>query len=89
MDLNGHILRKFQIEAADRLHDRLEQWKLSDAALDALNVRFPELSDSAMLLKVVAINALYSTNVFALIELASHVRRVLEREEHPQKLGKN
>lgn len=66
-----------QIEAAGRIRTHLGQWVLSDEALETLRQRLPRFEPSAVLLKVVAINALYGTNVYALVRMADHIGKVL------------
>jgi len=74
-------LHKRQINAATRLHKQLRQWQLSDAALIALHKKYPGFTPEACLLKSVAINAIYGTNVLAIIRTANHVARVLGRKK--------
>lgn len=64
-----------KIEAAKRIHERLEQWRLADQALQRLADGCFELD--ACLLKVVAVNALYGTNLYAVTRMAKHVTGVL------------
>jgi hypothetical protein len=66
-----------QIAAARRLHQRLEQWRLIDAALASLALRFPEFNLEETLLKATCVNALYGTNVLAIHHLAKHVAELL------------
>ena len=66
-----------QIEAANRLCARMEQWKLSDAALDDLASRLPRFDERSTLLKAVTVNSLYGTNVYVIIPMAAHVAAVL------------
>jgi len=66
-----------KIDAANRLHERLEQWRLADEALRLLADRCPGFAPDACLLKVVAVNALYGTNVYATTRMAKHVASVL------------
>jgi len=68
-----------QILAAGRIHARLGQWQASDRALAALGQRFPEFDMDACMLKVVTINALYGTNVFAVVRMAKHVAGIMAR----------
>jgi len=68
-----------QIEAAGRLYLQLQQWRLSEAALDALAERFTGFSEEAVLLKVVTVNSLYGTNVLALSRMAAHINGILAR----------
>jgi len=70
-------LRKGQIEAACRLHSRLKQWQLSDAALTRLATDIPGLGPEACLLKAVAVNTLYGTQVLAIVRMADHICRTL------------
>ena len=66
-----------QIAAAERLHARSRQWRVSDGALHALARRFPDFGDEAVVLKSVAINALYGTNIFAITRMAEHAKGVI------------
>src|SRR2546425_485796 len=66
-----------QIEAANRLHEKLFQWQVTDRALHTLQVNLPEFDIEATLLKVAAINQLYGTNVYAVIGMAQHVTEVM------------
>src|SRR5258708_9467222 len=66
-----------QIEAANRLHRQLPQWQITDYALHALQVRFPGFDIEATLLKVVTVNQLYGTNVYAVIRMAQHIAKVM------------
>jgi hypothetical protein len=70
-----------QIAAAERLHARSRQWRVSDDALHALAQRFPDFGDEAVVLKCVAINALYGTNVFAITRMAEHVKGVIAKTD--------
>lgn len=66
-----------KIDAANRLHDRLEQWKLADQALRLLAERCADFEPATCLLKVAAVNELYGTNVYATTRMAKHVARLL------------
>lgn len=70
-----------QIEAAKRLHGRLQQWKLTDEALALLSKQLPGFAPCEALIKITVINALYGTNVKAILPVARHVSRVLEKPE--------
>jgi len=70
-----------QIAAAERLHARSRQWEVSDGALHALAKRFPDFGDEAVVLKSVAINALYGTNIFAITRMAEHVKGVIAKSD--------
>jgi len=67
-----------QIEAANRLHGKLLQWQVTDRALHALQERFPGFDINATLLKVVAVNQLYGTKVYAVVGMAQHVTEVMQ-----------
>lgn len=69
-----------QIEAANELHLRLEQWRITDTALQELHVRFPGFDIEATLLKVVAVNQLYGTNVYAVDRMAKHIVEVMHAD---------
>lgn len=70
-------LNEEQIAAAGTLHATLKQWQLTDKVLGRLRIAFPGFGAEESLLKVVAVNALYGTNVLALGRAASHVQKVL------------
>ncbi len=74
-------LTEAQIAAAGRLHGRLEQWAAADRALFALARQFPGFDADAVLLKVVTINALYGTNVYAVLRMARHAEKVMRTVE--------
>jgi hypothetical protein len=66
-----------KIEAANRLHKRLELWRLTDQALGLLDQRCPSFEPDVCLLKVVAVNGLYGTNLYAITRMAKHAAGVL------------
>jgi hypothetical protein len=70
-----------QIDAACRLHQRLGQWWLSDAALKRLREALPEFDRESCLVKSVAINALYGTQVLAIVRMAEHAEAVLRKTD--------
>ena len=74
-------LTKDQIVAANRLHERLAQWRAADEALLAVRERFPEFDMTGCLVKTLIVNALYGTNVFAITRMAEHVRKVLDETD--------
>lgn len=65
------------VEAARKLHAKLLPWHRSDQALLAIKAGVQGFSPAATLAKVAAINALYYTNVFALVRVAEHFSGVL------------
>jgi len=70
-------LTQAQIAAANRLREHLPNWELSDRALVALAQRMPGFSPKEALIKTATINALYGTNVFAVVRMAEHVACVM------------
>jgi hypothetical protein len=74
-------LARSQVDAAGRLHAELPFWGAADNALEALARKFPGYQNEAALLKVVAINSLYYTNVFAVSRMARHVESVMTEFE--------
>src|SRR5687768_12504828 len=70
-------LTQNQIEAAGRLHQDLPQWHLSDAALKRLRETLTTFDIESSLLKTVAINSLYGTQVFAIVRMAQHITAVM------------
>src|SRR5438552_7817602 len=66
-------LSQEQVDCACRLHERLAQWRLSEAALEKLADKFPGFSAEACLLKTVAVNEIYGTQLFATVRMARHI----------------
>ena len=66
-----------QIDAANRLHAQLPQWQITDRVLESLHMRFPDFGIEATLLKVVAVNQLYGTNVYAVDVIAKHIESIM------------
>lgn len=74
--LSPHLIR-----AACDLHTTLIPWHRSDEALLAIKTGVPGFSPAATLAKVAAVNALYYTNVFALVRVAEHFSGVLAQAD--------
>ncbi len=74
-------LSQAQIDAAVRLHRQLHQWRTSDAALENLGKAFPGFSAEDCLLKSVSVNAIYGTNVLAIVRMAKHVEKVMAQSD--------
>ena len=55
----------------------LAQWKLSETALESLAEKLPDFSPEACLLKTVAVNAIYGTQLLATVRMAKHVEKLL------------
>lgn len=70
--LSPHLVR-----AACDLHATLVPWHWSDEALLKIKAGVPGFSPPATLAKVASVNALYYTNVFALVRVAEHFSGVL------------
>jgi hypothetical protein len=74
MNLELSLFQK-QIDAAARLHKRLPQWQLPDAALIALHENLPGFESAVCLLKSAAVIAIYGTNVLAIALLPATLTR--------------
>jgi hypothetical protein len=72
-------IEETQISSAQRLHRRLEQWQLVVSALASLATQFPTFAPHETLLKAIAVNALYGTNVLAIQHVAKHLTAVLQQ----------
>lgn len=70
-----------QVEAAGKLYQSFPAWRLADDALSELRGRFPSFDETSVLLKTVAVNTLYSTNVFAVQKMAQHIVAVLAKTD--------
>lgn len=72
-------LRPEQVGAAQAIYNTYAgSWRRTDAALAALADAMPDFNAVAVLIKVVAVNSLYGTNVYALDRAAQHVGEVLD-----------
>ena len=65
-----------QIEAANWLHAQVPYWQTTDGVLDALAERFPRFGAEETLIKVIAVNALYGTNLYAVARMAVHAQQL-------------
>ena len=78
-------LTQQQVKSACQLHDRLKQWKRSDDALLRLHTSLPGFGAAECLLKCVAVNTLYGTQVLAIIRMADHVCNQLAIGQDPRR----
>jgi len=76
-------LSERQVAAANRIYLRLERWQITDRALRMLAGSCPEFGPEETLLKVVAINGLYATNVYAIDRMADHIRHIVQATDIP------
>src|SRR5271157_756562 len=60
----GATLKLTQIEAADRIYERLKDWKRPIAALEMLDTELPSFDTSTTLLKTTLVNAERQTRNF-------------------------
>jgi hypothetical protein len=74
------LLTSNQVEAACQLHETLPRWALADAALRRVRERIAGFDEPACLVKVVAVNDLYGTNVLATVALAQSMSRILAQK---------
>lgn len=65
------------VEAASLLQEKLSGWRHSEAALDLAARRMPGFDSATALAKVVLINALYYTNVYAVTKVAQRFASIL------------
>lgn len=72
-------LKPAQIEAAQKLYNRMPEWRAANEALVVLGEKFPGFDLPAVLLKAVAVNQLYSTNVYAIVHMGRHLHSLLSR----------
>jgi len=66
-----------QIEAANRLFNRLDQWRAAMRAAQTLSDKVPGFSEDAVILKIVATRSLFGGGMHSLMTMARHVERVL------------
>jgi hypothetical protein len=72
----ANALTQEQVDIANRFHRQLSRWQISDKALFRLRDCVPEWDAAACLLKSVAINSIYGTNVYATIRVAEHIASI-------------
>lgn len=71
------------IEAGKLLHAMVPSWETTDKALNAVHENFPKDDLASCLVKVVTVNSLYSTNVYAVWRMAEHVQQILADPHRP------
>jgi hypothetical protein len=69
-------LSETQIDAANGFRQHLKKRELSYAALVALHEKLPGIEPEICLLKSEAVNAMYGTNVLAILSMAERGRVV-------------
>jgi hypothetical protein len=72
-----------QVRAAARVFGRLLGWQSSDNALHRLHEAIPGFGPEASLLKAVAVNQIYSTQVMAIARMGRHVADLMTRSPRP------
>jgi len=73
-------VKQREVEAANRLHDRVVEWRNGAEALSKLrNCLGNDWDFPSTLLKCVAVNALYNTNVIAIRPMAKHVSAIMKK----------
>ncbi len=72
-------LLQSQIEAAQRLYARLDMWRATNVAFNMLRQALPGFDLHAVLIKAAAVNQLYGTNVYAIVRMAQHISRIMDR----------
>jgi len=79
-------LTQAQVDCACRVHETLAQWRLAEAALERLAHSVPGFSAEASLLKTVAVNSIYGTQLLATVRMAKHIENLLSNS-HTDTLG--
>ena len=74
-------IKPSQVKVAQDIQKTLPMWDLTDKALRKLNECYEGFDLDACMIKVAAVNALYSTNVYAITRMAEHIHATLQREE--------
>lgn len=70
-------LTQAQLDEACHIHEKLPQWQVAERALKTLAVCVPGFSKEACLLKTVAVNSIYGTQLLAFVRMAQHIEKVL------------
>lgn len=79
-------LTQAQVDCACRVHGTLAQWRLAEAALERLAQSVPGFSAEACLLKTVAVNAIYGTQLLATVRMAKYTENLLGKH-HTDAIG--
>jgi hypothetical protein len=86
MDLEVALSEK-EINCARRIYDRIPQMKQADAALKKLREKMPGFSIEECLLKAVAINSLYGTQILAIVQMGRHIADIFIDPHKPEGVG--
>lgn len=78
-----------QIEAAQRIQERLPIWSNTDKALQWVGENYTGFSLDACLLKTAAVNALYATNVRAVSRMAVGIHKLFENGTYAAHVKQN
>jgi len=76
-------LSREQIESAGRVYQALSQWRLADSTLEMLANRLPGFSAEECLLRTVAVNSIYGTQLLATLRMAEHIRGIFADPSTP------
>jgi len=79
------VLSEHQIESARRMFASMPRWQLAEGALVALAEAMPAFDLQACLVKTVAVNSIFGTQVLATMRMAEWVHKLLgngRRQEH-------
>jgi len=66
------------VTAAYCIYSEMSEWRTACKAFRVLHEKVPGFDMEAALLKVVAVNQLYGTNVYAVVRMAKHVADIAE-----------
>lgn len=74
-------LNSLPIASTQMLSQKLKGWTGSNRCRNLLHGQLPGFSEETVLLKTVAVNTLYGTNVYAVKPVAQHACRVLQEAD--------
>lgn len=66
-------LNESNLDAARWIYNHLDNWRTTDEAIGCMADHLPDFDLESCLLKTVAINSLFSTQVFAILRMGMHV----------------
>jgi hypothetical protein len=75
-------VEKRQIDAARKLFDKMPGWQYAVKTLEKINKEYPGFGDVECFIKTVAVNGLYSTNLYDVGLMALHVTEVFKTIDH-------
>lgn len=72
-------LNDYMVQTANDVYAELDGWQTANRAFQQLQHKLPGFTPEITLLKVASINALYSTNLYAIERMSKHICKMLSK----------